>query len=87
MSKDDKIEFEYLGKGSYSDSRLKKGVKEGEKIYVNQAQIGYLKKVKINGENVFKETEQTKKEEKKPEKKSYYGYKKEQKEEPKELDD
>jgi hypothetical protein len=86
MSKDDKIEFEYIGKGSYSDSRLKKGVKEGGKIYVNQAQVGYVKKVKINGETIFKETEQFKKEEKKPEKKSYYGYKKEQKEESKDLD-
>jgi hypothetical protein len=87
MSKNDKIEFEYLGKGSYSDSRLKKGVKEGEKIYVNQSQVGYLKKIKINGENIFKETEQSKKEEKKPEKKSYYGYKKEQKDELDNLND
>ena len=79
MSKDDKIEVVFIGKGSYSDSKLNKTFKEGEKVLVNQEQIGYLKKVKINGENVFKE-----------ESKKEYSYKpkKEKKEEKKvEIDD
>lgn len=83
MSKDDKIEVVFIGKGSYSDSKLNKTFKEGEKVLVNQEQISYLKKVKINGENVFKE-------EYKEEPKKEYSYKpkKESKKEKKvELDD
>jgi len=62
MSKNNKIEFIYIGKCCYSDSKLQKSVKEGDKIYVDTNQVDYIKKIKINGIHVFEE--QNKKEEK-----------------------
>lgn len=80
MSKEDeKTEFIFVGKGSYSDSKINQSVKEGEKIYVDQSQVGYLKKVKIDGMNVFEEQKP------KTEHKKDYSYK--QKKEDKEIKD